>query len=50
MPKLAAEGLTAERLARLAWRAGRVEIALYEALQNALTRIAPGRGRNGDLS
>jgi tRNA(Ile)-lysidine synthase len=42
MPRLAAEGLSAERLARLAWRAGRAEAALYEALQDALTRMAPG--------
>jgi tRNA(Ile)-lysidine synthase len=41
MPMLAAEGLTAERLARLAWRAGRVEAALYEALTEALLRLAP---------
>jgi tRNA(Ile)-lysidine synthase len=42
MPKLAAEGLTAARLARLAWRAGRVETALYQASQDALNRMAPG--------
>jgi tRNA(Ile)-lysidine synthase len=43
MPLLAAEGLTAERLAKLAGRAGRVEIALYEVLQAALRRLAPGQ-------
>jgi tRNA(Ile)-lysidine synthase len=41
MPLLAAEGLTAERLARLAGRALRVEIALYEAVQAALPKLAP---------
>ena len=42
MPLLAAEGLTAERLAKLAARALRVEIALYEALQAILPKLAPG--------
>jgi tRNA(Ile)-lysidine synthase len=42
MPALAAEGLTAERLARLARRVGRIEAALYEVSQVALRRIAPG--------
>jgi tRNA(Ile)-lysidine synthase len=42
LPMLAAEGLTAERLARLARRVGRAETALYEVLQVALRRIAPG--------
>jgi tRNA(Ile)-lysidine synthase len=42
MPKLAAEGLTVERLARLACRIGRTETALYEVLQVALRKIAPG--------
>ncbi len=41
MPQLAAEGLTAERLAKLAWRAGRAEAALYEATQAALPKLAP---------
>jgi tRNA(Ile)-lysidine synthase len=41
MPLLAAEGLTVERLARLAGRALRAEIALYEAVQAALPRLAP---------
>ena len=42
MPLLAAEGLTAERLGRMAWRVGRAEIALYETLQATLQRLAPG--------
>ena len=42
MPLLAAEGLSAERLARLAGRVQRAEIALYEVLQVALRRLAPG--------
>ncbi|MBX9825897.1 MAG: tRNA lysidine(34) synthetase TilS [Xanthobacteraceae bacterium] len=41
MPRLAAEGLTAERLARLALRARRAEAALQEAVQAALPRLAP---------
>jgi tRNA(Ile)-lysidine synthase len=42
MPALAAEGLTAERLALLAERVTRAEIVLYDALNEALTRLAPG--------
>lgn len=41
MPQLAAEGLTAERLTKLAWRAGRAEAALQEAVQAALPKLAP---------
>lgn len=43
MPLLAAEGLTAVRLAKLAERARRAEIALYEVLQAALRKLAPGQ-------
>jgi len=42
MPSLAAEGLTAERLARLAWRIGRVEWTLHHVLNAALRKFAPG--------
>jgi tRNA(Ile)-lysidine synthase len=42
MPLLAAEGLTAERLTRLASRVLRTEIALYETLNAALLKFAPG--------
>lgn len=42
MPLLAAEGLNAERLAKLAARALRVEIALNEASQAILPKLAPG--------
>jgi tRNA(Ile)-lysidine synthase len=42
MPSLAAEGLTAERLARLAWRIGRVEWTLQHVLNAALRKVAPG--------
>lgn len=42
MPALSREGLTPERLALLARRVGRIEIALYETLNDALQRIAPG--------
>ena len=42
MPQLAAEGLTAERLARLASRVARVEWTLYEDLNDALMKFAPG--------
>ena len=41
MPELAAEGLTAGRLARLASRAGRAEAALYDAVQAVLPKLAP---------
>lgn len=42
MPSLAAEGLTAERLALLAERATRVDIVVYDVLNEALMRLAPG--------
>jgi len=42
MPQVAAEGLTAERLALLAERVTRAEIVLYEVLNEALMRLAPG--------
>jgi tRNA(Ile)-lysidine synthase len=42
MPTLAAEGLTAERLALLAERATRADIVLYDVLNEALKRLAPG--------
>ncbi|AMN40332.1 tRNA lysidine(34) synthetase TilS [Rhodoplanes sp. Z2-YC6860] len=42
MPQLAAEGLTSERLARLASRVSRVEWTLYEVLNAALLKFAPG--------
>ena len=41
MPALAREGLTTERLARLAGRVERVEDAVFHALKDAQTRIAP---------
>jgi tRNA(Ile)-lysidine synthase len=41
MPELAAEGLTAGRLARLASRAARAEAALHEAVEAALPKLAP---------
>jgi tRNA(Ile)-lysidine synthase len=41
MPELAAEGLTAGRLARLASRAARAEAALHEAVEAALLKLAP---------
>jgi tRNA(Ile)-lysidine synthase len=42
MPQLAAEGLTAQRLAVLSRRIGRAEIALDDALNKALMRFVPG--------
>jgi tRNA(Ile)-lysidine synthase len=42
MPALAAEGLTAERLALLAERATRVDIVVYDVLNEALMRLVPG--------
>src|SRR5262249_1927764 len=42
MPQLAAEGLTAKRLARLAERVVRVEATLYQVLNSALLKFAPG--------
>jgi tRNA(Ile)-lysidine synthase len=41
LPQLAAEGLTAERLVRLARRAGRAEAAIDQAVQAALPKLAP---------
>ena len=41
-PQVAAEGLTAERLALLAERVTRDEIVLYDVLNEALMRLAPG--------
>jgi tRNA(Ile)-lysidine synthase len=41
MPELAAEGLTAGRLAKLASRAARAEAALHEAVEAALPKLAP---------
>ena len=42
MPRLAAEGLTVQRLALLSERMIRAEIALYDALNEALMRFVPG--------
>jgi tRNA(Ile)-lysidine synthase len=42
MPQLAAEGLTSERLARLASRVSRVESTLHQVLNSALLKFAPG--------
>ena len=42
MPALAAEGLTAQRLALLAARITRTEIVLYDVLNAAQMRLAPG--------
>jgi tRNA(Ile)-lysidine synthase len=42
MPALTREGLTPERLALLAHRVERIDIALYDALNDALQRVAPG--------
>jgi tRNA(Ile)-lysidine synthase len=42
MPLLAAEGLTAARLTRLAERVARVEWALYKNLNAALIKLGPG--------
>jgi tRNA(Ile)-lysidine synthase len=42
MPALAAEGLTAQRLALLAQRVKRIEIVLDELLSATLKRLAPG--------
>jgi tRNA(Ile)-lysidine synthase len=42
MPLLAAEGLTTERLARLASRVLRAEMTLYDALNAALIKFVPG--------
>jgi tRNA(Ile)-lysidine synthase len=41
MPALSREGLTPERLARLAHRVERIEIALLDALNGALQHVAP---------
>jgi len=46
MPRLAEEGLTAQRLALLAERVTRTEIVLYDLLNEALMRIAPGPWRD----
>ena len=42
MPRLAEEGLTARRLALLAHRVTRVEITLYDLLNETLRRLVPG--------
>jgi tRNA(Ile)-lysidine synthase len=42
MPALAAEGLSAERLARLAERVTRSETVIHDVLNDALVRLAPG--------
>jgi len=42
MPALAAEGLTAQRLVRLAARITRTEIVLHDVLNAVQTRLAPG--------
>jgi tRNA(Ile)-lysidine synthase len=42
MPALAAEGLTAQRLALLAARVTRTEMVLYDVLNAAQMRLAPG--------
>jgi tRNA(Ile)-lysidine synthase len=42
MPALSREGLTPERLALLARRVARIEIAMCETLNDALQKIAPG--------
>jgi tRNA(Ile)-lysidine synthase len=42
MPRLATEGLTAQRLALLARRVSRVEVTLDDILNEALMRLAPG--------
>jgi tRNA(Ile)-lysidine synthase len=42
MPLLAAEGLTADRLARLALRVLRIEMTVNDALNAALLKFAPG--------
>src|ERR1044072_838558 len=42
MPRLAEEGLTAGRLALLAARVTRVEMTLYDLLNEAQRRLAPG--------
>jgi tRNA(Ile)-lysidine synthase len=47
MPLLAEEGLSAERLTRLAARAARAEIALHEVQQAALRKLAPGHWPDG---
>jgi tRNA(Ile)-lysidine synthase len=47
MPLLAREGLTAERLGRLARRVERVEEALFAALNDAQTALCPGPWTEG---
>lgn len=47
MPLLAAEGLTAERLARLSDRMGRADEALAEKAREALERAEPQGGEGG---
>lgn len=47
IPALCREGLTPERLALLAHRVGRIEIALSDALNDALQTVAPGPWRDG---
>jgi len=47
MPALSREGLTPERLALLAHRVRRIDIALSDALNDALGRIAPGPWHDG---
>lgn len=47
MPTLAGEGLTAERLGRLARRADRVEEALFAVLNNAQVALCPGLWPDG---
>lgn len=42
MPALSREGLTPERLALLAHRVERIDIALHDTLNEALQRVAPG--------
>jgi tRNA(Ile)-lysidine synthase len=48
MPILAGEGLTAERLALLAERVRRIEIAIYDTVTAVERRLIPGPWRKGD--
>ena len=50
MPALAEEGLTSERLGRLARRVSRLEWAMQEVVKTAANALAPGPWTNGQVT